>query len=248
MGILPWLFDLHVVPRKNLRGTVGDEDRRCIAAGVQHNPFAQHFTRQIFPFIPRRCASKAVNLIRIALALPDCFNPLALITENAYVVADLYALRRAQIHVRRHPLPLTLLECRRTHDRSHRLSAYRGEMVEGAKLFIRRRRTLFERPHNISALHEFARKDHFRHRSFWLYVYYPQMSKILIQNAHGLCDLRLSFEPIDAIGIFGFAHDHEAVADSYAICAAAIDVHVLALRKDDPITGLFAGDEVEIPR
>ena len=119
-------------------------------------------------------------------------------------------------------------------------------MIEGADLFVGRRRALLKRPHYIAAKNRAAGKRYFRYRCFRLHIQHSQLAHVGVQVPHRFCNLGLTFEPFHAIRIFRLPHHHEAIANSDSIIASSVNINIFALRPVDLIAGLLAGNDVHI--
>src|SRR5579862_6340206 len=98
------LFDLDVVPGEHRALARSDQDRGGIGSDTQHDSLAQDVARQIGRFVRLGRRAESKKLVPRVLHGIHGLAVVALIAEDAEIVADLDALGAAQIHIDSRPL------------------------------------------------------------------------------------------------------------------------------------------------
>src|SRR5208283_847581 len=93
------LLDFGVISCVGFHAAVGHENGTGILTGVDDDAFAKNFAWQIIPFVLYRGAAKSKKLVLGVLDVDEGLVARSLITEDAKVIANLYALGVAKVHV-----------------------------------------------------------------------------------------------------------------------------------------------------
>src|ERR1700704_1527345 len=147
------LFQFYVIAGIEWQRTVSNEYCRSVRAFVNHDAFADDFTRQVSPAVLGVCTAKTVQLVLIVFGLRGSFCERAFITEDAEIISDAHTLIATKIDIDRAVLAVQLGVAQPRHNHGDTLAANWREMVEGGCILKRWTGAFHEGTHNIAALH-----------------------------------------------------------------------------------------------